>query len=74
MQRETAKGIYGCLLAFDPLSVDLEKAVDAIDDDTLRRQFREAVGDVTAKVFADLMYPLDRRFPDIIPETERPEP
>ncbi|CAN7206813.1 hypothetical protein LJR090_000766 [Bosea sp. LjRoot90] len=72
MDEETARKIYDGALALDPLLVNLGQTVDMIEDEALRRQFRRAVGDVMGVVFAEVMHPLERQFPNLIPAKEGP--
>jgi hypothetical protein len=74
VDEETAQRIYDCALAFDPILGALEEAVDTIKDEALRRQFKRAVGAVMGAVFSDVMHPLERQFPQLIPAKERPAP
>ena len=72
MDDETAKKVYDCALALDPLLGHLADAVDAIEDEVERRHFRRAVGDLMGAVYSELMHPLERQFPSLIPPKERP--
>ncbi|KPH83012.1 hypothetical protein [Bosea vaviloviae] len=71
MDEETARKIYDGALALDPILLNLRKTVDLIEDETLRHQFTRAVGDVMGVVFAEVMHPIERQFPNLIPLKER---
>lgn len=74
MDEETARKVYDRALALDPVLGDLGDAVDAIEDEVERRRFKRAIGDLMGTVYAEVIHPLERQFPGLIPEKERRSP
>lgn len=72
MNEETAKTVYGCVTAFDPLISTLSEAIVAVEDEKLRSQFKRALGEVLGTLYGEIMLPLERLYPAFIPPAERP--
>ncbi|SCB52523.1 hypothetical protein GA0061101_15035 [Rhizobium lusitanum] len=72
MREETARVVYARVIALDPLINELFESADAVEDETLRSQFKKAVGEVMGTLYFEIMLPLEKRYPALIPETERP--
>lgn len=72
MKEQVARVVYGHVTALDPLINELIEATDAVEDETLRSQFRKAVGEVMGTLYFEIMLPLEKLYPALIPETERP--
>ncbi len=71
MNEETAKTIINAMTAFDPLIGALAAAIENVAEEDLRNQFKKATGDVMGMLFAEIMYPLERLYPNLIPKNER---
>ena len=72
MKEETATEVYGSVIALDPLINKLFESADAVEDETLRSQFKKAVGEVMGRLYFEIMLPLEKLYPALIPDTERP--
>jgi hypothetical protein len=72
MNEETARKVYGCVTALDPLLNTLSAAIVTVEDEELRGQFQRAVGGVMGTLYGEIMLPLERLYPAFIPPAERP--
>ena len=70
MNEETARAVVNAVTAFDPLIGTLSEAIDDVGDENLRSQFKRAVGDVMGVLFSEIMHPLEKIYPSLIPESE----
>ncbi len=71
MNEETAKTIIKAVTAFDLLIGPLNSAIENVADEGLRKQFKKASNDVMGMLFAEIMHPLERLYPNLIPENEK---
>jgi hypothetical protein len=61
MNEETARTVYQCVTALDPLINTLSEAIVAVEDERLRSQFKRAVGEVMGTLYGDMMLPPVKR-------------
>ena len=74
MNEETARTVYECVTALDPLINTLSEAIDKVEGEKLRSQFKRAVGEVMGTLYGEIMLPLEQLFPVLIPLAERGSP
>jgi hypothetical protein len=72
MNEETARTVYECVTALDPLINTLSEAIVTVEDEKLRSQFKRAVGEVMGILYGEIMLPLEKLYPAFIPPAERP--
>jgi hypothetical protein len=72
MNEETARTVYQCVTALDPLINTLSEAIVTVEDERLRSQFKRALGEVMGTLYGEIMLPLEKLYPAFIPPAERP--
>ncbi len=74
MNEATAKTIYERVLALDPVIKDIEVSINEIADEAEQRFFRARLGEVMASIYSELLYPIEIKYPNFVPENERIKP
>ena len=70
MDYEIAKQLIKDLRAIDaPINAAIQTA-DGIDDTDQRREIRRTLARVLGTIYTDLMVPIAREFPDLLPKDE----
>lgn len=70
MERSTAVEISGHLKSLDgPLNAAMA-AVEKIQDVEQRRAFRRALAGVVGAVYTELLVPIGKEFPDLLPDKQ----
>lgn len=65
MKYSTAKKIVDQILKYDEVFNDLTPLLDKIEDADLRTELLRASAAVATSMYADLLLPLKRRFPEL---------
>lgn len=71
MDRAVAERLMKALLALDAPLNEAARLTETIADEGEQRAVRRAIGTVVAGIYAELMRPIIRQYPDLDPEKDR---
>jgi hypothetical protein len=75
MKKEIAVSLMKNLLMCDSPLNEASALIEQISDEVERKQFRRGIAEVIARIYSDLMIPIERQFPELGPDhsNETPE-
>jgi hypothetical protein len=72
MERRVAELLMAQFLQLDGPLNSATQITDQIANDTERKQFRRGIGELMSRVYAELMLPIVREYPDLDPDKTQP--
>lgn len=71
MERTVAEQLMGLLLSLDKPLNAATSLTQEISDPVEQKAVRRGIGEITGRVYTDLMRPIIRQYPDLDPEKDR---
>ena len=70
MQEPALRQLYQLALSLDGTILEMLQIIENIDDETMRSQMKKQTQDILGLVAGNIMFPIERILPDIVPEAE----
>jgi hypothetical protein len=71
MNKDVAGSLIAQCVAMDAPITKMTEIIDGIEDEETRDRFRRAVGNLMGFIFAEIMLPIERLYPDLNPDNDR---
>jgi hypothetical protein len=65
VDKDVAQAMIRLALSMDDTIVKMEAQASRIDDIALREQFNRAIGDLMGRIACEIIFPIQKLFPDL---------